>query len=712
MRLYVWVEGLCLGIVWLGLTFWAGLALDYLPVLAGANEMPLAARGVVLTIIAVGLAFILYRWVLRRSFVPLADRSLAVLLERRFSAFQDSLVTAVELTEHPDHAQLFDATMLQETSRHALVELPAARLSRLFNYGPLIRGVVGAAILMASVLALAAVQWEAWDTWVHRIYLLGDNTWPRRAQIEVVGVELLGPEDAGDRTADAPLIEFRNRALKVAKGSNLRLRVRAYLGARVVPAVCTIYYRTADGERGRASMNRTKRSRDEYQNFSYADKPLRGILSTIQFDVLGADCRVRDYTIEVVDSPAMVVTELDCKFPAYLVDERLSLWLPRTIPLANATQLPRGTDVTIRAQTNKPLERVELYNPDTKETTTLTITGAGDERQRFSYHVSDLQENLTLDVTLCDVDQVVTERPQRLFVPVVEDEAPRIDARLRGIGTAVTPDVMLPATGTITDDYAVAKTWFDVETTAASTPQDQPKSQRRTWDFPLGAGGRVEAVLDCRQWRSLTDGPELKPKDKLTLAIKAADKFNLGASGPNVGSGDRYQLDVVTPETLLAMLESREIGLRRRFEQIVQEVTQCRDLIQRTAKPPAAPKLDPEDAAVGKEPGEKQPDPAKAAERVQSLRLLRVQQAVQQARKSAQELLGVAIAFRDIREELINNRVDTEDRKKRLQEMIADPMQAAGETLFPELDRRLEVLERLLLDDLNAKRYNVEIGQA
>jgi len=258
----------------------------------------------------------------------------------------------------------------------------------------------------------------------------------------------------------------------------------------------------------------------------------------------------------------------------------------------------------------------------------------------------------------------------------------------------------------------VARTWFEVETTAASTPQDQPKSQRQTKDFPLGAGGRVEAVLDFRQWRAQPDGPVLKPKDKLTLALKAADKYNLGGSGPNVGSGERYQLDVVTPEALLAMLESREIGLRRRFELIVQEVTQCRDLIQRTVKPPVESKLDPEDAAGAKEPGDKPPDPAKAAERAQALRLLRTQQALQQARKSAQELLGVATAFRDIREELINNRVDTEDRKKRLQELIADPMQAAGEELFPELDRRLEALERLLLEDLNAKRYNIGLGQA
>ena len=138
-----------------------------------------------------------------------------------------------------------------------------------------------------------------------------------------MGVELLGPDDAPQAAGDVPLIPFRDGRLKVAKGSNLRLKVRAALKAKVVPETCTIHYRTADGERGRVTMNRMKRSRDEYQQYMFSGKPLRGILSTVQFDVVGYDYRVRDYTIEVVDSPAIVGVELDCQFPAYLVDEKL-----------------------------------------------------------------------------------------------------------------------------------------------------------------------------------------------------------------------------------------------------------------------------------------------------------------------------------------------------------------------------------------------------
>jgi len=710
IRVYVWLEGLALGVIWLGLTFWIALALDYLPVLAGASEMPRAARAVVLAIVAAGLAYILFHWVFRRAFVPLANRSMAVLLERRFGMFRDSLVTSVELTERPDHAETFDASMLAHTSQEALSDVDRVRLGAVFNFRPLARSVFGAAILLGTVVVFYAQNQQALAVWVHRAYLLRDEAWPRSALIEVVGVELLGPEDAPQAATEVPLIPFRDGSLKVAKGSNLRLKVRAALKAKVVPQTCTIHYRTADGQRGRVTMNRMKRSRDEYQQYTFSGKPLQGILTTVQFDVVGYDYRVRDFTIQVVDSPAIVGVDLDCKFPGYMVDEKAGSWLPRTVAWTSSTQLPRGTEVTIRAHTNTPLKRVDLYLLDTQETRRLDEFSPTDPQQ-FAFPAGRLDANLTLDVTLFDTDDVVTERPYRIFITAIPDEAPRVDVRLRGIGTAVTPAVMIPARGTISDDYGVDKSWFDMILTRATVAENEQKDEPLVREFPLAKGGQVEAEVDFRALRSQANKVELRPKDKLTLAIRAADKCGWG-EGPNVGSGDRYQLDVVTPETLLAMLEAREIGLRRRFEQIVQEMTQARDLLIRVQAPSQSEGVEPGDVdRPGREPGDKAVDERKAAERAQSLRVLRVQQTLQQTRKSAQELLGVAAGFHDIREELINNRVDTEDRKKRLKELIADPMQLIGQTMFPELERREEVLEKLLLDDLAAKKYDLGSGQ-
>src|SRR5215211_280983 len=75
IRLYIWAEGLALAGIWLGAMFWIGFGLDYLPVLMGASEMPVAARAVLLAATGLALGHILYAWIGRRVFVQLADRS-------------------------------------------------------------------------------------------------------------------------------------------------------------------------------------------------------------------------------------------------------------------------------------------------------------------------------------------------------------------------------------------------------------------------------------------------------------------------------------------------------------------------------------------------------------------------------------------------------------------------------------------------------------
>ena len=103
--MFVWIEGISLAIVWLGVMFWLGLAVDYLPVLVGANELAQGARGILLAIVGGVLCYILFRFVGQRAFVQFNDRSLALLLERRFDDLQDALVTTVTLKERQERRE-------------------------------------------------------------------------------------------------------------------------------------------------------------------------------------------------------------------------------------------------------------------------------------------------------------------------------------------------------------------------------------------------------------------------------------------------------------------------------------------------------------------------------------------------------------------------------------------------------------------------------
>lgn len=702
IRTYVWIEGLSVAIVWLCLTFWAGMAIDYLPVLLGSNEMPRAARLLLLVVIAAVLAVILFRWILRRAFVPLANRSLAVLLERRHQQFHDSLITAVELTGRADRAADHDPTMLADTEEDALQTLGRVRLSSVFDARPLVFSFFGAIVLAATIGGAYAADRHFNDQSLmklgfERLYLLQDHPWPRNSRIEVVGIQVKRDEEVQTAEGSSSLVEFNERHVKVARGASVSLSVRADAGAKFVPEMCVVHYSTSEGDRGRVNMIRVGQIRDGFQYYRYDGKPFKGIVSSVRFDVVGFDHRERGYEIEVVESPLVVNAELDCVFPDYMVNEELSSWLPRTIPLTTSTQLPRGTKFTLRGEANKPLQQVFLHNSDTDESTTIEPEGTA-----FEIDIKSLGETLSLEVSLQDADNVMSDRPYRIYVVGVADEAPGVNVRLRGIGGAITPDARVPVRGKIQDDYGLAKAWFDL-----SVNDGDPKEV----ELATAGDGSVDASVDFRDQRGTDEGIKLQPGDKLRLTVKATDQYNLGEA-PNTGVGDHYQLDVVTPDQLLSLLEARELGLRKRFEQIQNELTEMRDsLVRVRAEGPvsAAGGDEPEDgkpkeaAAATDEPagGEEPSDTDEAKDaltRVWSLRLLRSQRAKLQSQKSAQETLGVSASFDDIREELVNNRVDSEDRKERLQTQIIEPLKAIGSAMFPALDEKLDELAQRLED--------------
>ncbi len=188
----------------------------------------------------------------------------------------------------------------------------------------------------------------------------------------------------------------------------------------------------------------------------------------------------------------------------------------------------------------------------------------------------------------------------------------------------------------------------------------------------------------------------MKPGQKLVLGAQAADNYQApDHPDPNVGLGERFMLDVVTPEELRGLLETRELNLRQRFESILAEVTETRDSLARLEVDEAPAK--PAKAGAAK-PGGVEPDeaPADALDQTPAVRLersrLRIERAGQNSQKNAEETAGIAVSFDGIREELVNNRVDTEELRVRLKDQIADPLHSIVGRMFPELETRLKAL--------------------
>lgn len=667
-------------------------------------EPPAWFRQGLLGIAAIGLAYLLYRFVIRRLWRPIADHNLALVLERRFRDFDESLLTTVELTEQPDHAASFHPQMLAAAEHAAIRRMAGKRLGEVFRRGPLLRSLIAAAAAVASVGAFVWFAPQAFGIWKERVIQSSDILWPRRVHLVIEGF-------------DNPL-----RRVVVAKGSDLTVVAKADNHFEL-PETVQIRYRTEEG-RSRENMSRVgvAAADDRYQAYSYT---FRGILTSRTFDIFGGDAALRDYRIDVVDVPTIEMV-LHVEYPNY------TRMVPRDLP-ARSVDVAQGSRITINATANKDLVEASIQRLASEKATplaTIRFDGRSD-RRHFSYTLDRLDETQTLLFSLLDADGIHTREPIRLNLTARPDEPPRVAVRLRGIGSAVTPNARLPLEGDVTDDYGIAKLWYEFKVGAEDKLEQAPAVK-----VPLATEPRDRTAIHFD--RASNEAIDLKDRgltvgQQLIIAVNAEDNCKLGAT-PNFGPGEKYQLSVVAPEQLLSILEARELTLRMRLESVVQDVTITRDRLARiepappakqpdAAKPTAPAKPAATDAKhamglpatrvspfaladAGSEPGDapaakraaagSEPGDTTESGHAQMAPSVVVQQSVANAEQSASETLSLAVSFDDIRDELANNRVDTPELEYRLKDQIGDPLRQIAEKMFPELETRLRKLDAVL----------------
>ncbi len=693
IRRYVALEGIAAAIAWLAGLFVLAVGLDYLPILLGLTELPRAVRAVLMVILLGGALFLFVRLTVLRWLVPLPDRSLALLIERYHGDFREALVTTVE---RPAAEGAAGVEMLARSRSEALALIDRVDLGRIFDRARLTRALVtaGGAVAIVAVLGLASP--ETLGLGARRLLLLDDAPWPRSTRIEVVGVRVV-TDVANPVLSEAdPIRPFEDKRLFAAKGSRLVLIVRAATASEQepelrIPGRCVVTYRTDDGERGFQYMDKVGQPRDGYQYFELAAAPFRSLIDGVRFDVRGDDSRAVGYAIETVDSPTVVAGRVDCVFPSYMVDEATDSWTPRALPLGAGTQVPIGTTASLELDLNKPLRRVWALHATSGERRTPEFV-VGQRKVRLE--LGTISENVAWDFTFEDADGVVAEIPYRAELLAVADRAPQVKARLAGIGDAITPEARLPIGGMVEDDFAVDRIWWDV-TIGEGEPIVDPID---------GIGPTLDAALDLREKRQAGDETFRMEPDQgqvLTLTVAAADRFDLDG-GPNVGQGDLWELEVVSATQLLRRLERKEAGQRQLVEQIHDELTEAHNLLVRIrdepsddagAEPGDASGAEPGDAAAAVPPTDLPADEAD---------LIFAQRVLLQLRKSREELNAVAATFDDIRLQLINNRVDSEERKTRLETEVVLPLRSLIAGRFASTGERIEgligAIERRIAD--------------
>jgi hypothetical protein len=637
-RGWIWVESLA----WLCLAavafFWISLVIDW------CVEPPRWARAVLLATAAAGIAVLLYRKLLSRLSADLGDASLAVVVERAHPSFRDSLSTVIELADQP--AADVNPALLARTAAEATAIIGQVRPERIFRRQQLAMLAFAAVAAAASIVGLAVARPTVAGLWVRRLPLLGDEPWPRQVRLAID--------------------DFPRGVRKVARGSDVDVIVRAQATDRL-PEVVDLRWRVAQGGglgqppagglRGNWHVDRMGSRGGVLADGQAFGHVLKAVNDSLDLEIRGGDARLRNLRIEVLDPPTLEKLLITSTPPAYLGSGR------RESPPARIVQIPRGSAVEIACTCTKPLSAATMVavagGGSAAEEVLATFSTADSVSEAVPPpatgrtivgRIAALDTDRSIVVRFTDTDGLMNREPVMFTLSALPDEPPQVAMRLRGISTAVTPRARVPLVGTISDDHGLGGAAVRLRV-ADGGETVLPVARVRTGDAV------VELPADAAEVMQL-EPLGLAVGRKLELVVTATDTCTLGGE-PNAGTSDAWSLDVVAPEALVAMLEAREIILRRRYESCVADLTQARDGF-------AAP-VRAGDADGGN-------DPADATARLGDA-----------TARAAGETAELAEAFRGIRLEFDNNQLLTPELEARLITQIADPLAALAKQDLPAL---------------------------
>lgn len=698
--------------------FWVAFALDYFPVRFGYSEMPVWGRVVSLLLSLVAVVWVFYRLVLSRLFVRLRDVSMAMLVEKKYQQFNDSLLTTVsdlaksgeggdEGGDKGEDKERADAG--SRSSHRVLLASTKAKAEALAGEVDVVKVVRGDSLrrsgwvfaaLLCSVALMVVAKPSIASLAFKRLYLLDEQKWPRQSQIEFAGITVKRDQVIEAIPEMTAVLVPADGVITVAKGSSLSMAVTAVESSNAgneferklqIPETCWLNFRAVDGSGGSEPFKRIGSPRDGVQSYSLQGPPLDNVMGDLTFDVLGGDDRIDVVKIRVVDKPVVEKTWLHLRYPSYMVNENTTAYVDQVEEWNGQKIVPVGTRVQIQAQAQSELSKVYVRrvdvsgeSPSSESMRVLPVTG-----DRFEFDLPFVRRETSLEFFLCDVDGVVNDKPHVVTIGTVVDQPPDVDCRLVGIGKAVTPDVQIPFAVKLEDDYGLGSAWVEIEIGDA-VPMEEPLDIQ---------GNEVETKIDFRQRRkSLGENFRLPTEgdQQLSLVVVASDRFDLEGADPNVGVGDRYDLTIVSPDELLRILEQAEVGQRRRLEQIVREVKELRDYLVRAKSSvgdDSSAVVEPGDRAANAEPEDEETkdDPQR-----DELRRLFAQRAILQNDKSKQEVENCAEAFEDLRLQLINNRVSADARQKRFEQQVIAPLRSVVESPMTDLSELLSQLEKQL----------------
>jgi hypothetical protein len=638
------------------------------------------------------------------------------------------------------------AAMLERAADEAAELAQKLELGEVFNLRPLIRAMALAAVLLVLIGAFGLASSEVFSTWFRRSVLLADQFYRRDTDLSIYVLA-----DPGER-----VMTFKDGLYRHPRGGDLTFVAEVPEGKKV-PDRVQFTFRNVAG-RGGGGDSMTKLGGRKFRH------KLAGLHQSIDLWLRGGDFSTRrPLRVEVVEPPQIERMTLEARYPEYTglnpPAEEGKEEVRQTVPVLGAqVSLPAGTDFVLSARFNKPIRDVRvqtegfelalergilrvafsvagsaaaeapalnlvtaqpLLSADGRTIAVPFVLSVAPGPERISAEGQPLvpfrlDPDPVLRITMRDADDIVTSEPVRLAINSIADEPPQIETRLKGIGNSITRQATIPVVGEahdpqdpvkvygVTDDYGVADARFEFKLegrTAADKEasfQPVPFSEKPEGQKQFGVDEKFKVLpLD------------LAIGQRLTLKVVASDADTL--TGPHIASGTPFNFQVVTDDELLALVAVKELNIRRRFEQILEEVRNTRKdlLLHRTRLDEARP-LRAESASAENQ--------AERLEKLNSLDIAvatSVERSIGGIRKNANETQSIEEEFGDIRDELENNAVpDVKPMLERIDNGIIKPLHSINTVDYNSVDESLVLLRKVLEEKADpSARFDESVDQ-
>ena len=648
-------------------------------------EFPLHVRVILLPVLVGTIIYVFWQRLLRRCFAVIHREQLATLLEHYVPPLNESLITAVEWKGNDNT----DPELMQQTIDEAAAVLEDVNVLAFFRFNRVLNRFALSLFWIAVVILFCTLYAPTVSLWFSRNILLSQLEYPRRSELLVDG--------------------FQDGRVRIGRGDSFSLSIRANMDKPLVPE--SIRVRIGTSEVGYRSLliDQFRTETREGTRWRVFSTTFPEMLETVLLHIRGADSTLSGLCVEVVPTPTLTDIVLTQAFPDYMQRPE------RAIALTSKTMIPDGTGISITATSTKPLSEATaiLETADGRRQTAMDLASTPAPFNSITLTLPALRADTTIDFHLTDMDSLTNRHPIRADLGLIRDQSPVVTVRLEGIGHAITPEAVLPMVGEITDDNGLATALSRY--TSEPVPGEPPREPAEG-TVPITGINAGQTVFPLEHTFAVSP-LSLLPDDKLILHVEASDRFNLDLSEGQLGIGQRWLLEIVTPERLKHLLETREITLRQRFEVIIGEVERTKEImLDYTLEPmeqqvqeaealhvTAAPNVT--DTPVSEETQQRELEAKKQrildtinAEQSE-LGKFQISRMLRDTHKEVYDLTGIIESFRTIRLEMINNRIFTEDERRRIDQEIMRPMQELINEGFPGIDELLGKLTLLLAEN-------------